>query len=231
MKINRKLNKTLNIAGWVLLIILLIIVVRLLIWEDNYYKTQDSAPRSKSISVLTQIETATAPSTIKPTDEEVANHTATEDNPLRLYIERLEVDARILITTAGKDNTLPVPRNIHDALWYGGSAKPGENGTVIISGLSGYNGENGVFANLEVLEKGDKIVVENGRHNKYTYEVAEIHLVGQNDIHDKLSLAQNKIDNEETLSLITARSETSQSEYDSVVFIKAKLKEVKKAED
>ena len=231
MKINRKLNKIIDIAGWVLLIIAGILIIKLLIWEDSYYKTQESAPRSKAISVLTTVEAPTSVETDPVSEEELRRHAALENNPLKLYIERLGVEARILITTAGKDNTLPVPSNIYDTLWYGGSNRPGENGTTIISGLSGYNETKGVFANLEVLEKGDNIVVELGNHDKYHYKVSEIYLVSHNDIHNKLSAAQNKIDNTETLSLITAKASGSSTDYDSVSFIKAKLDKVEKSKD
>ncbi len=231
LKINRKLHLIASIAGWVLLAILAILAIKIKLWENHYYEEQNSKERSPEVSVITKVDVAKAPNTTEVSEKDVDDYIAPDTNPLRLIIDRLDIRARIYMSQTDSKSTLPVPSGIYDTMWYSGSARPGEGGVVVISGLSGYGDKDGVFANLEVLEKGDEIIVETGRHDKYVYKVSELSIVNKNDSYKKLSKTQQKIDDSETLSLITARAENTQKDYDSITFVRAKFDHKIKAED
>ena len=231
LKIDRKIHIIFSVIGWVIAAILAIIMIKIALWEKDYYATQNSLERSPEISVITKVDVARAPSTQKPSQEDIDSYIAPATNPLRLTIDRLDIKARVYMSQTDSKNTLPVPNNIHDTMWYSGSTRPGQGGVVVISGLSSYGNEEGVFANLEVLENGDTIELETGNHTRYVYKVSELNIVNQHDAYQKLSIAQQKIDDKETLSLITAKSDTNNGSYDSITFIRAKFDHKIKAED
>ncbi|GEM_PF-1156114 len=221
LKINRRLHKILSIVGWVLLIIVVVVLVKILIWESNYYSEMNTTPRSATVSVITNIEPISEVITTEPSEEELANHNAADEEPLYLNIPRLDVHARVLISQADNEGKLPVAENIHDTMWYSGSAMPGKNGATIITGQSGDDENEGVFAGLEVLEKGDKIQVVLGNGYEEDYEVAEIYIVNEADLYQKLYLTQQKLDDKPTLSLVTANTPSENKSYNSVTFIRA----------
>ena len=225
LKINRKLQNIFRVAGWVLLIIVAILIIKILVWESNYYETMDKTTRSAAVNVITSVEKLTSYKTELPTDEEIRDHSAANDEPLFLNIPRLEVHARILVSQADNGGQLPVTENIHDVLWYSGSALPGQNGASIFTGQNGDNDNNGVFANLEVLEKGDEIVVQLGNLVEKKYEVQEIYIVNEADLYQRLYLTQQKLDGKESLSLVTANTPSQNKTYESAVFIRATIKD------
>ena len=210
LKINRKLQNIFRVAGWVLLIIVAILIIKILVWESNYYETMDKTTRSAAVNVITSVEKITKVKTEQPTEEELRDHTAANDEPLFLNIPRLDVHARILVSQADNDGQLPVAENIHDVLWYSGSALPGQNGASIFTGQNGDSENKGVFANLEVLEKGDEIELESGDGNIYKYSVESINITSTKDSAKVLPTTQQRRDGKETLSLI-AISDGSES--------------------
>ena len=225
LKINRKLHNILRIAGWVLLIIVVGIMIKILVWESNYYETMDKTTRSAAVNVITSVEKVANYKTEQPSEEEIRDHTAANDEPLFLDIPRLDVHARILVSQADNDGQLPVTENIHDVLWYSGSALPGQNGASIFTGQNGDNENKGVFANLEVLEKGDEIKVQLGNLVEKKYKVEEIYIVNEADLYQRLYLTQQKLDGKESLSLVTANTPSQNKPYESAVFIRATIKD------
>ena len=225
LKINRKLHNILRIAGWVLLIIAVGIMIKILVWESNYYETMDKTTRSAAVNVITSVEKVANYKTEQPSEEEIRDHTAANDEPLFLDIPRLDVHARILVSQADNDGQLPVTENIHDVLWYSGSALPGQNGASIFTGQNGDNEHKGVFANLEVLEKGDEIKVQLGNLVEKKYKVEEIYIVNEADLYQRLYLTQQKLDGKESLSLVTANTPSQNKSYESAVFIRATIKD------
>ena len=93
------------------------------------------------------------------------------------------------------------------------------------SGQSGDDENEGVFADLEVLEKGDTIQVVLGNGYEAEYEVAEIYIVNENDLYQRLYLTQQKLDNKPTLALVTANTPSENKSYNSVTFIRAIAKD------
>ncbi len=222
LKIDKKLSLVPRILGWVILGILAIFMIKILVWENNYYKTKSEEQRAETVPVLTMVEHVIAPSEKAPSDEDYAEYQTEADMPRYLKIERLGV-AAIIRTANIENNILPMPDNIHEALWYSGSARPGQGRNIIISGLSTGSSQDGVFKNLDSLEKGDKITVENGNGFVYTYNVAEIRIIQEENMNLELAEAQKQIDNTETLSLITTNTSYGKSDYESVAVIRATL--------
>lgn len=221
LKINRNLQKIIRIVGWVLLIALIIGMVKTYAWERNYYNTKSAETRAKADVVITEIQAMDYPSEEAISAEDLDQYQVEASEPRYLYIDRLEVKARIKKSTVNS-NILPVPQNLHDSMWYAGSSKPGQNGVVLISGLTKGCTEKGLFANLDSLEKDNKIVVELGNGEKYTYSVKEINIIDGSEAVAKLPNIQRRIDDKETLSLVTATKNNDLDDaYSSIVMIRA----------
>lgn len=224
LKINRNLQRILKIAGWVLLIVLIACMLRILIWERNYYGTKSSETRAKADVVITGLD-AIGDADINPIPaEEVERYQVEDTKPRYLNIARLGVHARVKESIINSDK-MSTPNNIHDTMWNAGSGRPGENGTIIISGVSRFRKTDGVFANLDSLEKGNEIVVETGRGEEFTYVIQEIQIIDEEEAEAKLPSIQRRIDDKETLSLITAVTKVPDSgDYNSIVVVRATKK-------
>ncbi|MBR3164435.1 class F sortase [Candidatus Saccharibacteria bacterium] len=231
LKINRRLEKTLRIIAWILLAIILVAMIKILIWERHYYNTKSSELRATAPVVIEQIASAINPSEISPSPEDIESHQTTADQPRYLEIDRLDIRARIQTTDIPDNNILPVPDNIYDVSWYAGSGRPGENTCVIISGLSSGNTQPGVFANLDSLETNDPIIIELGNGDRYTYRVRELTHIQSSDAETKLPDLQRRLDDQETLSLITATHGADNNDtYDTIVMLRANLSDKQLAE-
>ena len=223
LKIDRRLSNIGKILGWVLVAIIAVGLIKVFVWERGYYHDKSAEQRARADVVVTKIETVLAPSEFEPTEKEVAEYQTGANTPRYLDIPRLEVHARVR-DSAVDMNTLPMPNTIYDAAWFSGSGMPGFGGDILISGLSRGKTKPGIFANLDSLENGDEITIERGDGEKYTYQVADLQIIDAEDAENKLSGAQRRIDDKETLSLITVRASEDNSEYESIVMLRATLK-------
>jgi LPXTG-site transpeptidase (sortase) family protein len=69
---------------------------------------------------------------------------------------------------------MDVPKGPDDAAWFNLGPRPGEIGSSVIDGHSGYkNNRPAVFDKLYKLKKGDKIYVEDDKGNITTFVVRE----------------------------------------------------------
>lgn len=221
LRIDKKVSLIPRIIGWAILAILIIFMIKIFAWENNYYKTKSAETRAETEPVLTVVEHVVSPSESKPSEADYKAYQTEADIPRYIKIERLGVDA-IVKTSEMSTYILPMPSNIFETMWYAGSARPGQGRNVIISGISSVRTADGVFKNLDSLEKGDEIKVENGNGFEYTYTVAEIRLIEEAKMNLELLEAQKQIDSTETLSLITTNANVK-GEYDSVALIRATL--------
>jgi LPXTG-site transpeptidase (sortase) family protein len=202
LKISKKQNLVFKIIFFSILGILVLILLKILIWENWYYQTKTSSIRNPEQAVITDIADASAPDETKPTAQEYNEYQVAANFPRYIEIPRLEVKARAERSNVN-ENSMPLPTNIHDVCWYSGSARPGEGGTVLISGIKRGNSQNGAFANLDSLEKGDKIELESGDGNIYDYEVESINITSNKDAEKVLPTSQQRREGKETLSLIS----------------------------
>lgn len=136
-------------------------------------------------------------------DEIIASHKVAPDIPRLLKIPRLQTKARVKrvgINTHGELNT---PTNIYDAGWYDGSAKPGEDGAVVIDGYVHGPTAPGIFYRLVNLTIGDTVELERGDGKVFTYKVVSSESVDQDKINMPKLLASVEI-GRPGLNLITS---------------------------
>ena len=99
------------------------------------------------------------------------SYTVAADMPKLLTIEKIDVYAKIRKVGLGPNNILNAPANIFEVGWYNGSAKPGQNGTIVLDGHVSGPTKHGVFYSIGTLKVGDKIDIERGDGRKFTYSV------------------------------------------------------------
>jgi len=120
--------------------------------------------------------------TTQPSTNDLANYRVAPDDPRALYIDALNIAARIKPMGLNSDKSIQAPTNIYDAGWYTGSAKPGTNGALFIDGHASGDTRYGLFGSLDTLKKDDMIVVEKGDGTKLTYRVVYIETVSLKDV-------------------------------------------------
>lgn len=94
-----------------------------------------------------------------------------DDHPRLIKIPRLRVHARVENVEPGPDGQTSGPFNIYDAGWHSRSAKPGENGAMIIGGHIFGSTQPGIFHRLGSIQPDDKIYVERGDGEVFVYIV------------------------------------------------------------
>lgn len=226
LKINRTTQRVIRGIGIVLLICLIACMAKILIWETSYYRNKSSEQRATADAPITRIVTVINPDKKKPTDKEINEYQVEADKPRYIDIKRLNIHARVQVSSVDTNGLLSVPNNIYDASWYSGSSRPGHGGYIILSGVGTAKTAKGVFADLDSLEKGDEITLQVGIGDKYTYEVKEINIVSdEKDSEATLAKLQKKLDQKETLSLVTLKTSGAEQKFDSLVMLRATLKE------
>lgn len=112
-------------------------------------------------------------------DDEIAGYKVAADEPRVITINAINVRARIKPMGLNTDNSIQAPRNINDAGWYTGSAKPGESGALFIDGHASASGapKMGLFASLGELNTGAMITIEKGDGKQLTYRVVKVETV------------------------------------------------------
>lgn len=218
-------RKIVKWSVWALLAILLIVfLVRVLVFENNYYGEKEGSERSAAI-----VNEGTDLDETEPTDDEVKEYTVAPDRPRYLTVEKLGVkNARILPMRVNTSGELDTPRNIFDVGWYEASGKPGQGGTLMIDGHNGGPHVHGVFKNLPDLATGDIIKVERGDGAIFNYKVVENKTVPLEDSDAYMSAAARSPEpGTESVTLITCTGEWSskQQTYLSRQFTRAVLVE------
>lgn len=94
--------------------------------------------------------------------------------PTRLKIPKINVDAAVEQVGLAANGTMDIPKNIDNVAWFQFGARPGENGSAVITGHYGWkNGKALVFDSLDKLSKGDKLSIENDKGVAITFIVRE----------------------------------------------------------
>ena len=224
LKIDRRARNITRGIGIAVLVILAICLLKILIWEHNYYRNKSAEERNPEQVVITALAEASNPSENEPTAEEYDDYQVSRTAPRYLEIPRLKVKARVKDSNVN-EHVLPVPDNIYDVSWYSGSGRPGENGNILISGIPSGQTKQGVFYNLDSLEKGDEIVLERGDGERYSYGINKITMIDKKDAANQLPSAQKRLNDKETLVLFSARrSGENENEYNSIIIIYANIK-------
>ncbi len=93
------------------------------------------------------------------------------DEPKKLRIPKLGVDAFVQKTGVDQNRQIAVPTNIHLAGWFADSQKPGQPGLSIIAGHVSGMQNDGVFRKLSHLSVGDSFEIEVGSGRALSYTV------------------------------------------------------------
>lgn len=145
--------------------------------------------------------------------------------PVRLEIPKLNIDAtleHVGLTPKGELGTPKAPAN---AGWYAQGPRPGENGTSVIDGHSGWENDiPAIFDNLHKLQAGDSLYIEDENGVTITFVVREFRKYGATEeAQDVFSTDDEKAH----LNLITCKGtwDKTQKSYSDrlVVFTDKKL--------
>lgn len=153
----------------------------------------------------------------------VDNYQVAADLPRILTIDKLDVRARILPMSVNADGAMQAPVNIFDSGWYGASAKPGQAGATVIDAHASGATREGLFAYLDTLTVGDRLSIERGDGQKFTYEVTYTEVVPLETI-DMQKLLNTHDGVSEGLNLITCTGKwlPDQKTYDHRVTVYTK---------
>jgi LPXTG-site transpeptidase (sortase) family protein len=148
---------------------------------------------SRAQAVLTSSPTPSTDTTEWSKDDEgkdetevpksaLSSYTVAPSLPRALYIDKLNIAARVMPMAVNADNSIQAPKNIFDSGWYSDSAKPGEAGAVFIDGHASGATRQGLFAYLDTLKMGDTVQIEKGNGEKLNYKVVQIESVSLADV-------------------------------------------------
>jgi len=92
--------------------------------------------------------------------------------PVRIRIPSIGIDTSIEPVALTATAAMDTPKNPLDAGWYDLGPRPGEIGNAVIDGhVDWYNGGAAVFANLDKLTNGDKIMIDDASGSTVTFTV------------------------------------------------------------
>ena len=92
--------------------------------------------------------------------------------PIRLKIPKINVDAAVDYVGLTADGAMDVPKGPTTVAWFDLGLRPGEIGSSVIDGHSGYkNNRPAVFDSLYKLQKGDEIYVQGADGTTTTFVV------------------------------------------------------------
>jgi len=121
--------------------------------------------------------------------------------PVRLKIPSLNIDTSLESVGLTSQGAVDVPKVYTNAAWYNLSPRPGEVGSSVIDGHSGWeNGIQSVFDNLYKIKKGDKLYVEDENGIIFTFIVRDFRTYSPNE--DTTDIF-NSSDGKAHLNLIT----------------------------
>jgi len=104
--------------------------------------------------------------------------------PVRLKIPKLKINAAVQYVGLTSGGAMDVPKGASfraDVAWYKLGARPGETGTAVISGHSGrIPGPATIFNNLQKLQKGDLLYVQDSKGKSIAFVVQQSRIYSPN---------------------------------------------------
>lgn len=145
------------------------------------FKAKGGSHDKYSLGQSTSFETATLGATTKssvnelpPSAAEVAGYKTASENPRLLTIPKLGLSSRVVGMAAGRDGLPTSVQNIFDTSWLLSSAKPGNNGVVVIGGKVAGDTKAGAFGSAGNMAVGDVMQIERGDGKVFSYKVAKV---------------------------------------------------------
>ena len=117
----------------------------------------------------------------EPTTRTATSHSVAPDLAKTIKIPKLGINAPVISVGLTSTGAIDTPKNIWEAAWYNGSAKPGQDGAVFMDGHSSANG-GALFGHLDRLVKGDTIQVAKGDGTVITYKVVNTAIVDKDAV-------------------------------------------------
>ena len=97
-----------------------------------------------------------------------------QPKPVRLKIPKISVDALIEHKGITSNGEMDVPKNPSNTAWFSLGTRPGDEGSAVIGGHFGWRDNiPAVFDNLDKLQKGDVVLVEDEKGSNITFVVRE----------------------------------------------------------
>jgi len=105
------------------------------------------------------------------------------EQPDRLIIPALNIDAPIQYVGITKKGNMGVPSNFSDVAWYKYGTVPGQIGSAVIDGhVDNGLALPGVFKHLDELRVGDDVIVETKQGRKLRFVVTDIESYNYKDV-------------------------------------------------
>lgn len=115
--------------------------------------------------------TLTAPPPTEP-PAPVVQAPVTSNQPVRLEIPKVGVDAAVESVGLTSTGLMDVPQGVMNVAWYNPGVAPGQPGNAVFSGhFDDYKQDPAVFWRLDELEVGDEVVATDASGNVYRYQV------------------------------------------------------------
>lgn len=210
-------------------ILFVAILLRLIIWEHNYYSSKEGSTRIAPINNTIAPEDAEEVDETDVTNDDKNNYKVAPNKPRFLSIAKLGIDrARVVEVGLNNIGRLQVPASIYDVGWYRSSGKPGLGGTMLLDGHNGGPTKEGVFKHLPEASIGDIITIERGDGKFFKYKIVENEEVPLSEADSKMSkMLESPEKDKESLSIITCTGTWSQVQqtYLSRQFVRAVMVE------
>lgn len=144
---------------------------------------------------------------------------AQSDQPARLHIPSIDVDADIQYVGLGATGNMAVPTNYSDVGWYRFGTVPGRSGSAVMDGhVDNGLGFSGVFKNLSKLREGESVYVETKGGKRLRFVITDVETYGYKEVPSDLVF--NRADTKR-LNLITCGGSWLKSEetYDERIVV------------
>lgn len=198
--------------------------LKIAIWENHYISEKTGSER-KTVSAVEKNESEVDETEI--TEAEIAEYSVPANQPKYLTINSIGVtNARILSVGTKPSGELDTPINIFDVGWYNQSSIPGGGKVMVLDGHNGGPTKVGVFKYLPNVNIGEKIIIERGDGQLFTYTVKENVTVPLSESNAYMKTAFKTPEaGKESLSIITCTGDWSQTQqtYLSRQFLRATL--------
>ena len=114
---------------------------------------------------------AVLPSEQPPSSQAIASYSVDPSLPRYIRAPKIGLFARVTKQGLDAQGAVKAPNNIHDAGWYDGSSKPGDQGAMLLDSHVSGPTTRGAFYNIKKLSVGDIVEVERGDGQKFSYRV------------------------------------------------------------
>lgn len=213
MAIIRKIMKTKKL--YILFCLLICILIAYLAVNKNNNKNNVDESKRQVITY----------STDTPSEEEPVKFvwTGEESDPKKINIPAINVDAYIQQVGVDQNKLVAVPDNIYHTGWYVESVIPGQPGLSVIDGHVNGRNKDGIFINLNKLNKSDTFVIIFGNGEVKKFEVDEVITVKTEESAEILFSQKNGINKQLNLITCGGNFDNKTRQYDQRVIVVSKL--------